>query len=220
MDWHDRFRGLLGQAFQIEHLTSPTGKSYGAGQPVSGAVLLESAIPREQIEFYADLLVDEWAAQHIIGETFELETLVEFDMSRSSEVSEVVQYLLLDIDNDRIYLGRKLAGRPLEFLIAVEREAVATLVPASIIALMASETALGEPTHDVQLPVAIVNYRPELLTIDFLRRGTSLMLDTCRNRGIPSWESAADLFGVARQTPHDRIIDAVFDEVYTEVEPL
>ena len=61
-------------------MMSPEGNSYGAGTPLNAPDLLQSAIPREQMEYYPDILVDEWAAQHIIDNELGLDSLMAVEL--------------------------------------------------------------------------------------------------------------------------------------------
>ena len=144
MDWGHRLVDILDQAFQIEHLTSREGNSYGAGAPMNAPDLLQSAIPREQLEYYADILVDEWAAQHIIDLELGLDSLIEFDFEGSADRSEMVQFLLLDTERGRLYMARKTPGESLSFLVAIDEQARTKLVAASMLAMLAADAAFGQ----------------------------------------------------------------------------
>ena len=126
MQWGDQLVGNLERAFQIEHLSCPEGMSYGAGHPISAADLLQSSISREDMEHYPDLFVDEWAAQHLIDQELGLESLIEFDFSESSDSLAMVQFVILDTEIGRSFLGRKVTGQPLEFIVAVDVSLIPT----------------------------------------------------------------------------------------------
>jgi hypothetical protein len=218
MEWGDRLVGFLEQAFQIEHLSSPQGKSYGAGRPITALELIQSSILGEDIEYYADILVDEWAAQHIIDQELGLETLLEFDMGGASETPGLVQFVLLESDFGRSFLGRKTEGQSLEFLVAVDLTARATLISGSLLALLAADAAFGPSMHEVRLPVGITNHRPDIVAASVLQRGFGLMLDQVEARGSSAWEAIGDRQGLSSQISRDSVIESYFQSVYTESE--
>jgi len=219
MPWGDRLIEYLERAFQIEHLSCPQGSSYGAGHPVSASDLLESSIPREEMEYYPDILVDEWAAQHLIDQELGLETLLEFDLGGSTDSPGLVQYVTLDSDFGKSFLGRKISGHSLEFLVAVDAPAGATLISASVLALLAADAAFGESTRDIRLPNSIANNRPDVISEEILQRGVSLMLDQVERRGSSAWDVIAERQGLSREDSHDRMVVSYFRSVYVESEP-
>jgi hypothetical protein len=218
MEWHDNFISLLDRNFQVEHLTSPGGRSYGAGRPVSAQQLLEAAIPREEVEYYADLLVDEWAAQHIIDQAFGLDTLLDFELASDSETPDLVQFFLLDLNVGRLFVARMVRGRALEFLFAVDPGAAGTLISATVLAMLASGTALSLEGASVPLPGSIVNYRSDLIPRDVLKRGMSLMFDRDAGDDQSLWIDAAARVHMEPTASHDEIIEAFLGLAYTEVE--
>jgi len=218
MEWGDRLIGYLEEAFQIEHLSCPQGRSYGAGSPVSASDLLQYSIPREEMEYYPDILVDEWAAQHLIDQELGLDTLLEFDLGDSPDSPGLVQYVTLDTDLGKSFLGRKISGSSLEFLVAVDTSAGATLISASVLALLAADAAFGESAHGVLLPNSIVNNRPDLVSKEILQRGVGLMLDQVERRGSSAWDVIAERQGLGKKELHDRIVESYFRAVYFESE--
>ena len=218
MEWSERLIGYLERAFQIEHLSCPLGRSYGAGHPVSAIDLLQSSISGDDMEHYPDLLIDEWAAQHIIDQELGLETLLEFDLGDSEESPEMVQYVELDTEYGKSYLGCKVAGRSLDFLVAFDAQARGTLVPASLLAMLAADAAFGESTSEVRLPNSIANNRPDVVSELVLQRGISLMLDQVEGRGVPAWNELAERQGMGADDSHDRVVESYFASVYVESE--
>lgn len=216
-EWGSRFILLLDEAFQTEHLSSARGKSYGAGRPVSAADLLQSAMPGEEIEHYPEILVDEWAAQHVIDQELGLETILEFDLGGSEDISEIVQFVVLDTDLGRSFLGRKVEGQPLEFLVAVDQGVRSKLLSALLLTLLAADAAFGDETKALRLPVSITNSRPDIVSEAILRRGFEMMLDGLAMRGVDAWEALAKFEQPGPPTPtHDRLLGTYFDAVYSE----
>jgi hypothetical protein len=218
MEWGERLIGHLERAFQIEHLSCPQGRSYGAGHPISASDLLQSSILREDMEHYPELLLDEWSAQHLIDHELGLEILLEFDLGDSEDSPDLVQYLELDTDFGKSYLGCKTAGRSLDFLLAFDTPARDTLIPASLLALLAADAAFGESSHEIRLPDSIANNRPDVVSEAILQRGISLMLDQAEGRGSPAWDALADRQGLGAEISHDSILESYFASVYVESE--
>lgn len=218
MEWGDRLIGHLERAFQIEHLSCPEGRSYGAGQPISASDLLESSIPREDMEHYPDILIDEWAAQHLIDQELGLEPLLEFDLGDSEDSSDLVQYFELDPGSGKSFLGCKVGGRTLEFLVAVDTSARSTLISASLLALLAADAAFGESTHETRLPNSITNNRPDLISQHVLMRGVGLMLDQGEGRGSSAWGRLAKRQQLSEEDSHEHILESYFRSVYVESE--
>lgn len=218
MEWSNRFLRLLEETFKIEHLSSPDGKSYGAGSPVSAGDLLQSCLPGEDIEHYPEILVDEWAAQHVIDQEVGFETLLEFDFEASTDTSELVQFVLLDNEFGRSFLGRKLPGQTLHFLAAIDSAARSQLLSATILALLAAEAAFGETPKETLIPSAIVNQRPDLVSEAVLQKGIGLMFDHATSRSQTPWRELAVRFGRPPDGDHQDILSDYFKLVYTESE--
>jgi hypothetical protein len=130
----------------------------------------------------------------------------------------MVQFVLLETEFGRSFLGLKVSGRPLEFLVAMDVAAVSTLIRASVLALLAADAAFGDSIQTIRLPGSIANHRPDLIPENVLRRGFSLMLDQVEGRGSPAWSEIAEREGVGAEESHDRLVDSYFQSVYVESE--
>ena len=215
--WTARFIEFLEGAFQIEHLSSPYGNSYGAGSPLAAQDLLQSVIPSDEMEYYSEILIDEWAALHVIDREFGLEKLLEFDLGGPADRPGTIQFLMLEPEDGRLFIAQKVPGEPLCFLLAIDRPARDALIGASIMTLLAADAAFGPATGHLRLPEGIANEAPDLISKETIRRGIELMVDGVGERDPSAWDQIARS---ARITPGDEqredILRSYFDRVYSE----
>ena len=175
MEWRDRFLDLIEGLFSVEHLTSSSGNSYGAGQSIEVTGILRSVIPTEDLAYYPEVFVDEWASLQLLDQEFGLEPLIEFELDDSGEILETVQFSLMEVEGRRTFLVHKTPGSGALLLVAFDVEAAAPLIQASLLALLAADAAFGEQRLRSKLPTCITNHRSDLLPDQMLKKGMELL---------------------------------------------
>lgn len=235
MEWKSFFAGKLEESFDVVYLEGSEGTLYGAGSPVDAVELLRLAVGAEQMEHYAEVLVDDWAIFHLLDQVFGMESLVVFDFEAPDGQTTSIRYDMIDTDGSRLFVTMKAGDGPLLFIAAADRSALGQLVSSLLLTLLGTNTAFGDQYAVGDLPIGVINYRPDLVTAATIRRGIELfvwrqtesglsMLDKVSEHverfGNPVLKSALGAYespegGAARRD----LVDLYVESIYSELEP-
>lgn len=188
MEWERFFIGKLEESFGSVYIEGAEGSLYGAGSPVDAVEVLRLAVGSEQMEHYPEVLVDEWAMYHLLDNVFGMDSLLAFEFEAPDGQTTSVRYDLLDAGGNRVFVTMKVGGEPLLFIAAADRSALSNLVSSLLLTLLGTNTAFGDRHAVGELPIGVLNYRPDLVRAATIRRGIELLVWRQSEMGISSLE--------------------------------
>ncbi len=236
MEWKAYFVARLEAAFNTVYLEGRDGTLFGAGGPVDAVELLRLCVGGEEMEHYAEVLVDPWAMYHVLDQAFGLEPLISFDFDDADDNTFSVRYDILDAESDRAFVSLKVGEEPVVFLAAADRSALGDLLSSLMLTLLGTNTVFGEGQALGVLPGGIANSRPDLLSQATIRKGMEMLVGRQQEDGAPNLRSMIEhvqRYGnpilrdalVTESAPNANpslrdLFDLYFESVYSETDPL
>lgn len=234
MEWKTFFAGKLEESFNTVYLEGPEGVLYGAGSPVDAVDMLRLAVGSEEMEHYPEVLVDDWGVYHLLDQAFGMDPLIVFDFDAPDGQTSSVRYDMLDAESDRMFVSMKAGDGPLVFIAAADRSALGHLVASLMLTLLGTNTAFGDQYGSGDLPIGVINYRPDLVAAATVRRGIELLVWHQTELGLSSLEKVlehVERFGnpVLRSTlgtsastegegARRDVVDLYVEAIYTETD--